>query len=76
MCYRELVDDFSCVLFYGLLCPNCAHEESKSFTAIHKQSKTLMKKFGPFLNEKRKIPIISIISYIYDHNNSPEGRLP
>jgi hypothetical protein len=60
MGYRDLVDDFSRVLFYRLLCPNCAHEESKSFTAIHKQSKTLRIILAQFLNEKRKMPNNSI----------------
>jgi hypothetical protein len=33
-------------------CPNCAHEESKSFKALRKPFKSSRKNFSNFLNEK------------------------
>jgi hypothetical protein len=59
-----------CVFYFRKkMCPNCAHEESKSFTAIRNPSKTLMKNFGLFPNEERKMPINSIISNAYDRSS-------
>lgn len=43
-----------CSISRKKLCPNCAHEESKSFKALRNPSKSLRKIFGIFLNGKRK----------------------
>ena len=54
--YTQVWVSGECVLIQNkpspILCPDCAHEESKRFTALRNLSISLREVFAKFLNEK------------------------